>query len=178
MRKSCPYCSNDVTDKMNSDKADCSFCEMEVTPTFDGKRAEQTKAFTLDITKADMELPTRELMGWNTLNLMQLLKMLREERRDFYNHMRIFKKAGNQTDQFKGMEEQSGDHYEILTMKTWAVENILRNRIGYIPRKVTQNLLENLYCRMSEERNFKPMVIRGKEQQHKRRKTPDKTPEK
>lgn len=173
MGKSCPYCSSAVTEKPNSDKADCTFCEMEVTPTFDGKRAEQTKTFTLDVTKADMELPTKELMGWNTLNLMQLLKMLREERRDFYNHMRIFKKAGNETDEFKDMEEQSGDHYEMLTKKTWAVENILRDRIGYIPRKVTQNLLENLYGRMSEERNFKPMVIRGKEQKPERGRSPD-----
>lgn len=46
------------------------------------------------------------------------------------------------------MEQESGREYEYLTRKVFVLENIIRERLGYVPRKITEayllSYLENI----------------------------------
>lgn len=160
--KTCPYCGTGV-DAGSSGSYYCGFCEMKgFLPSEDGARKDRygMKEF---IDHSDINKTTPELMTYHTGDLLRLLKVLREGRRDYFHHITTFKKAGNETDEFKQDEKEAGDEYENLTRKTWIVENILKDRIGYIPQRVTDQLLETVYNRVMQERNQKPMIIKKNE---------------
>lgn len=157
--KTCPYCGSSVAGN-GSGMYYCGFCDMKgITPVEDGKRESrfQIKPF---ISHDDLKKSTPELMTYNTVDLLKLLKLGREERRQYFGHVTTFKRAGNETDQFKAVEVQTGNDYEAITRKVWVIENILKERIGYIPNRVTDQLLMTVQSRVDSERNLKPMTIK------------------
>lgn len=155
----CPYCGTGVAADQKGSYY-CGFCNMKgFVPGEDGSRNERWKEKEF-ISNDDFNKTTPELMTYNTFNLLQLLKLLREERRSFFKHIAVFKKAGQETNEFKEIEVETGNEYENITRKTWVVENILRDRIGYVPERVTDQLLITVAKRMDQERNKKPMMIK------------------
>lgn len=161
--KTCPYCGSGVA--AEAGKYYCGYCDMKGNlPSEDGERRSryQVKPM-LSLSHDDLKKSTPELMNYHTADILHLLKVAREERRAFFKQVSVFKKAGQETEQFKEVEKQTGDDYEDLTRKTWVLENILKDRIGYIPERVTDQLLATVYGRVEQERNLKPMSIKKKE---------------
>lgn len=156
--KTCPYCASEL--QAAADLYYCSFCCMKgMTPAEDGgRRSRYTMKFSIG--HEDLEKTTPELMLYHTFDLLRLLKFLRDERRSYYHNIKTLRKAGEMTEEFKQLEQEVGGTYEQLTRKTWIVENILKDRIGYIPQKVTDQLLATVEERAEHERNHKLMVIR------------------
>jgi hypothetical protein len=86
---------------------------------------------------------TPELMNFSTYELLYLLKFIRKERRDMYHHMKTFHRAGEQegTEKYKEMEKETGKDYIYLSKKMFVVENIIRQRLGYVPVRITETYL-------------------------------------
>lgn len=162
----CPYCGSGVA--AEDGIYFCGFCQMKgFQPSEDGTRQSryQLKPY---ISHDDLKKTTPELMTYHTVDLLKVLKMLREERRSYFHLVSVFKKAGNETEEHRQSEKDTGNDYEEMTRKTWVVENILKDRIGYIPQRVTNQLLETVMQRSEQERNMKPMTIKKKEPELKR----------
>jgi hypothetical protein len=59
------------------------------------------------------------------------------------------------------MESVSYQEYENATRKVWVIENIIKDRIGYFPKKVTEEFL-SIFLKRIEESEIKPMLFREK----------------
>ncbi|MED3561479.1 hypothetical protein [Bacillus xiapuensis] len=162
----CSYCGSSLASDLFTkiDKIYCGFCEMFVTPSKDGERVENH--VKQQITGYDqVRMTTPELLEMNTKSLLELLRFMREERRSYFNHMRILKRAASDDPgQFGEGEKMSSEEYEMITRKCFVVENILRDRMGYIPKKITDHLLMAYEQRVSDPYNYRPMIIRGPRQ--------------
>lgn len=146
----CPYCGSNVNAGV------CGFCDMKVN---------MIKEFEMKpyISHDDLHKTTPELMTYHTADLLKLLKLGREERREFYKQLTVFKKAGNETEQFRDIEKQTGNDYEYITRKTRVIEKLLKDRIGYTPNRVTDQLLSTVIGRVEQEKlKERPEIVKKK----------------
>ena len=144
---SCPYCGSKVI-VSTGNVYYCDFCELEgAGPSQDGKRLGMAYLRT-GISLEDAKKSTPELMSWHVFELLQLLKLLRDDRRFWFKQMSVFKAAGKTTTKFIESEKETERDYEWQTRKVWIVENIIREKVGYIPKAVTGKLLAQWYEKM------------------------------
>ncbi|MDQ6598911.1 hypothetical protein E2K98_24215 [Bacillus salipaludis] len=92
-----------------------------------------------------------------------MLKYARAERVSLYHYLNVFYKARKlgQTEEYKENEEESGKEYEKITRKMFVLENILRQRLGYVPHRITDDYLAR-YLEEMKKGKHKPMIIRQK----------------
>lgn len=86
---------------------------------------------------------TPELMAMHTVELLLLLREVRKARSENFGTLHFFNRIDGQVTN-EGMENAKslqGREYEYLTKKTWVIENIIRDRIGYIPERMSQSFL-------------------------------------
>lgn len=174
MANTCSYCGTVLAagpDK-ETGKAFCGFCEMDVKPSVNGERIEQQKKLLISgDMKTDYglyeaaQLPTRELKEYHTLSLLQVLKYMREERRSQFESMALWKKGASEDPGLKEMAREKAETYETITRKCYAVENLIKERMGYIPKKITNELLLSYQNRCLDPHNDKPMVVRRSEEE-------------
>lgn len=108
---------------------------------------------------SDLNKGTPELMCLSTVEQLFLLKFARKERSDIYNQRYIFIRAMNEgADEFTEAEHYTFSEYEKATRKCFVLENLVRERIGYYPAKLTESYIQTLAERM-EESAKKDMVI-------------------
>ncbi|MDW2879699.1 MULTISPECIES: hypothetical protein [Bacillaceae] len=79
--------------------------------------------------------------------------------------MNIFYKARKhgELDDFRETEEETGENYERITRKMFVLENLIRQRLGYVPRRITDAYLARYLEEMKRDKN-KPMTIRQERQ--------------
>ena len=156
---SCPYCGSNV-DLVNGNGFYCDFCDLlGERPSKNGER-QQRKELSFKITLEDANKSTPELMTYHVYDLLQLLKLLRDDRRQSFNHVKIFE--GDLPEGLKDIEIMTGRDYEWKTRKTWIVENIVRERIGYIPKSISDQLLKQWLNRMDHDKERGPMTFSNK----------------
>ncbi|MGZ9869586.1 hypothetical protein ACU3L3_14300 [Priestia endophytica] len=150
----CPYCGSNL-ERVSETQYYCEFCVMNVAAEIvqkDGERLPVRKVteFVLD---AYTNKTTPELMILSTFELLYLLHAIRKERSSMYKLFHTFRKAGEETgEDFKEPEQESIQEYENITKKMYVVENIIEQRLGYIPNRITPRALEN----------YKQNVLKGK----------------
>ncbi|MGZ4160466.1 MAG: hypothetical protein ACXVNF_06685 [Neobacillus sp.] len=106
---------------------------------------------------------TPELIKLSTFELLYLLKMIRKERNNMYHHMHVFHQAGNSgSDDFREAEKETGRNYMYYTKKAFVVENIIRDRLGYVPEKITESYLAKYLQNIEKDKKTGPMIIRTK----------------
>jgi hypothetical protein len=156
--KTCPYCGSDV--ESFADHFYCAFCDVKLCFSEvqeNGKR----KNFLPDSQPSydDLKRSTPELMTMTTIDLLFLLKFARAERSSIYGQRNTYIKVlkTGETD-FKEGEQYTYKEYEYWTRKCFVLENLIRERIGYIPPKLTESYLQNLAARMIESTK-KGMII-------------------
>ncbi|WP_063568275.1 hypothetical protein [Paenibacillus sp. O199] len=156
----CPYCGGDL--KSEIDFYYCGFCEMSIT-TEDAQENGQRKQIPFllnNVTISDADENTMQLMQRSTNDLIVMLRLVRQKRTDFYNYLRVLNKAKGD---FQEHVELTGKDYEYWTRKTWVLENILRDRTGVFPERITDDYLSGLAVR-ADKINGKSMRIRAKKQ--------------
>lgn len=159
----CGMCGSSVdAANGNGGMVHCGFCKMMVKPSVNGERVESFKRVDL-IGYEQIKMSTPELMGMHTKSLLELLRFMREERRNYFDTMRVLKRGASENPMFKDGERMSSDDYEMITRKCFVVENLLRDRMGYIPKKITDNLLIKYNERCSDPYNEKLMNIKKPE---------------
>ncbi|KYG33454.1 hypothetical protein [Priestia endophytica] len=158
----CPYCGSNL-ERINEKQYYCEFCVMNVAAEIvqkDGGRLPVRKVteFVLD---AYTHKTTPELMILSTFELLYLLSCLRKERSSMYGLFNTFRKVGEETgeDDFKDSEQESIQEYENVTRKMFVVENIIRQRLGYVPNRITEKALATYQSNMLKDKKG-PMVIR------------------
>lgn len=107
-----------------------------------------------------LDKTTPELMEYSTFELLHLLKYARSERADIYKLMDTFYKARTQLEikDYKEEEEYSRKEYERITRKMFVVENLLRQRLGYVPSRITNDYLGQFLEDMKKGKQT-PMVF-------------------
>jgi|SRR5699024_7979564 len=157
--KTCGFCATELQDKY------CSFCDMELLEQHimtNGKRMNQAEQFTHLPDPQEIYSTTTELMEKETIELLCLLKEARKIRADMYQ-LRLLRHQAEEengmNEDVRNIEEQTYSEYENATRKVWVLENIIKKRLGYFPKRLTQNFL-NGYLQRMEESEEKPMILR------------------
>ncbi|WP_017815207.1 hypothetical protein [Paenibacillus shenyangensis] len=146
----CGYCGTEVQVKVNM--AYCSFCEMDLWEediTEDGQRRELVvqKAVLL----IDAKRPTPYLMEQSAFSLIKLLKLVRAERKRLYEMSRLFRKGNEVGGGFTEQQQVVNEDYELFCRKAWAIENILRDKMGVFPARITDDMLEKMLEQMHKQ---------------------------
>lgn len=162
----CSYCGSSLGGGVTTmiDKVYCGFCEIFVEPSVNGERLERYEK-TEFIGYDQIRMPTSALLDMHTKSLLELLKFIREERRSYFETMRIMKKSASFDKSITPVEKESSEMYEFMTKKCFVVENILRDRMGYIPKKVTDNLILSYEQRIADPYNERSMNIKKPERE-------------
>src|SRR5699024_2011304 len=150
----CGYCGSNLQDRY------CSFCEMELTNRYileDGKRLDTSIDFFPE--KQDIFKNTKELLELETIELLCLLRHAREYRSEIYKLRILTHRAKEQGGDMKDIEASSYNDYEEATKKVRVIENIILDRVGYYPQKVTENLLA-MYLDRIEQSQTKKMTMK------------------
>lgn len=71
-----------------------------------------------------------------------LLKEVREARSQTYYGLQLLNKASQAERTLQVTANETGGEYEYYTRKAWVIENILLERQGFFPEKVTARVLE------------------------------------
>lgn len=140
----CPHCQSKLQ-KLNG-FLHCMFCEIDVEPT--GQSTQKMKGA---VDRVDAEKTTKFLKFYHTYDLLLLLRLCREERREAYDLMQIIKKGrmglGKEFDQ---AFRDSFGFYDYWTKKVRVIESLVKERIGGIPKAVTNNLLDKFFASFQE----------------------------
>jgi hypothetical protein len=160
--KTCPYCGSKI--KTYNEHFYCEFCDMKQELDDiqeNGKRKNllpESQPSFFDLNKS-----TPELMRFSTFELLFLLKFARKKRTDIYKHRHLFIQAIKEgANELAGGEQYTYQQYEKVTRKCFVLENLIRERIGYYPAKITDPYLQNLAVKMKESAK-KDMVIQQAE---------------
>lgn len=152
--QTCAYCGSEVNQSY------CSFCEMELTERYilhDGKRLSNEIPFYPEMQGIFKNTP--ELLKLETIELLCLLRHARNYRTDVYKMRILGHKAEEQGGNVEEIQMQSYSDYEEATRKMWVLENIIKDRIGYFPQKVTENFL-GMYLERIEKSQQKKMIMK------------------
>ncbi|MEK5085212.1 hypothetical protein [Bacillus sp. FSL H8-0515] len=136
--KTCPYCGSPVAKENEANYYECDFCMIQIKDAEeDGSR--KTVSFRETADEDDLFKTTPELMTFHTFELLSLLRLIRQKRSVKYNE--LYRKA--KADEITGntASEESREDYRFLTKKMNIVENILLQRLGYIPDRLYDSYL-------------------------------------
>jgi hypothetical protein len=85
----------------------------------------------------------------NIVELLFLLRFARAERSSIYGQRQLFILAIKEgVGEFRKGEQYTFKEYEYWTRKCFVIENLIRERLGYIPKKLTEAYIQNLADRM------------------------------
>jgi len=156
----CPYCGSEM--EQQDQKYYCDFCVMILHADRVQRNHERisvrVRDFALDVY---LDKTTPELMRYSTFELLSLLKYARAERTNIYKLMTTFYNARKQQniEEYKESEEYSGKEYEKITRKMFVLENLIRQRLGYVPQRITDTFLGKYLAAMEKDKH-QPMIIR------------------
>ncbi|MEK4973670.1 hypothetical protein NSQ89_15030 [Niallia sp. FSL R7-0648] len=157
--KTCPYCGSHL-ENIDLQYYYCDFCCMNLKyedVQENGKRKNLLPSSQPSL--SDLNKSTPELMCLSTVELLFLLKFARKERADIYRLRYVFIRAMNEgAGEFTEEEQYTFIEYEKATRKCFVLENLVRERLGYYPTKLTESYIQTLAARMAES-SKKDMVI-------------------
>gem|GEM_PF-3505026 len=135
----CYYCQSYVK-RIDSHTYYCDFCQIKhsfsdnETPSFKGL-----------FCPSDLSKSPVELKKLHVIDLLLMLRHCREERREFYSLMRTIGKVKNVSKDFEEGYRASYQDYLYWTKKVRVVETLIQEKAGYIPKAVTNELLNKFY---------------------------------
>lgn len=154
----CGFCGTEVKNNF------CSFCEMELVEKHilkDGKRFAQFYNFLGFPNESEVNKSTKELMEKETIDLFCLLRVARRLRAEVFKLRKLRHDAEKElgfNEQVQNLEEQTYDEYEYATRKVWVIENIIKERLGYFPKRINDNFINGFVDRI-EDSEKKAMII-------------------
>jgi len=93
------------------------------------------------VTEQDGFRPKAELEQFHTIDLVYVLGYMRQERRSAYSTMYALTQVQNKSAEFKKAANEAYTYYKDVTDRTKFVERLLAFRKGYVPKQVTQQLV-------------------------------------
>lgn len=166
MNVNCAYCGTEVQIDTNGGVEEkCTFCKAKIRSSHSGLlqicQNEQRFEFykmQQNVFLEQVNESVEVLKQLHTFDLYLLLKEVREARSQTFTGLRVLNKALDQDTQFKDTADEVGNDYEYYTRKAWVIENILLERQGYFPEKITEKILTYMWSQIKKSR-AKPMKI-------------------
>ncbi|MCM3736484.1 hypothetical protein M3215_11775 [Bacillus cytotoxicus] len=162
----CPYCATQVKiDEDSVAQETCIFCGALIRDEKsgilqvcqNGERYE-FKKMQQHIFLEHINQPVSDLKRYHTFDLYLLLKEVREARSQTYYGLQLLNKASVEDEGFKESANEVGGEYEYFTRKAWVIENILLERQGFFPEKITDRVLQYMWEQIKKSKK-KPMRI-------------------
>ncbi|MBU8732529.1 hypothetical protein KM915_20995 [Cytobacillus oceanisediminis] len=162
--KTCKYCGTTLYflgEYQNKLHFHCSYCDLSfgIDETCENRKRKQSVP---EYYNQGYYKSTKELLSINTVELFHMLK---ECRSDWYNTFSILSRLMNlDENEIPDKQEMDQavkplyDEYVKLTKQKFIIENILLEKAGFVPEKITEDFLSMI---VSEGRNSsnKPMYI-------------------
>ncbi|WP_418904874.1 hypothetical protein [Bacillus cereus] len=171
----CPYCATPIqVDNNGVVQEICEFCggHMREQQTGmlqicqNGERFEFTK-MQQNIFLEHINQSVGELKQYHTYDLYLLLKEVREARSQTYYGLQLLNKASKTEGKLQVTANETGGEYEYYTRKAWVIENILLERQGFFPEKITARVLQYMEEQIKKSKK-KTMKISKVQRQHRR----------
>jgi hypothetical protein len=140
----CSHCRS-LTKKLTDNMGFCSFCDMTIS--FESHKPYELKGA---VDHVDAAKSTRELKFYHTYDLLLFLRFCREERRFSYDLMQTINRVKGVSKEFANASKEAFEQYDFWTKKTRVAESLINERIGTIPKAVTNNLLQTFYTTFQE----------------------------
>ncbi|MEK4620712.1 hypothetical protein NYE71_32485 [Bacillus sp. FSL K6-0273] len=169
----CPYCATSIqVDKNGVVQEICEFCGgyMREQQTGmlqicqNGERFEFAK-IQQHIFLEHINQSVGELKQYHTYDLYLLLKEVREARSQTYYGLQLLNKASKTEKKLQVTANETGGEYEYYTRKAWVIENILLERQGFFPEKITARVLQYMEEQIQKSKK-KTMKISKVQRQH------------
>ncbi|MCP1188482.1 hypothetical protein NKR17_05210 [Priestia flexa] len=139
MGKTCGYCGSKI-EKINEVQYYCDFCTMTLSGSSVKENGERLhiKKLTYEVDPSHLNKTTPELMVLSTIELLHLLTLARSERSQNYSLMNSSWKAQevSEDEMFKKLESAAGKEYQKATKKVFVLENLVGQRLGYVPKEL------------------------------------------
>jgi hypothetical protein len=132
----CSYCGQENIQCENS----CSFCEAPLKQ----KRPQLRHYLYVE----QCELSFSELSFFHTYDLLNLLRLVREERSQTYKLMRTVQKAPEDVLVDSDTLGFAEGEYRCYTARMKVIEGILIDRMGYKPKRIDDKLLARLKAKI------------------------------
>ncbi|WP_039076301.1 hypothetical protein [Bacillus sp. MSP13] len=152
--KTCPYCASPVEREKNHYY--CDFCCLNITPNQvqeDGNRS--IISFSDNSSENALNKTTPELMTLETIELLHLLRIARKERKSAYTQLTQI----DRTEDNKTAVEHAHQDYQYFSKKTYVLENLLRQRFGYIPEKLDDQCFKEFHKLIANKKNTAKMRV-------------------
>lgn len=161
--KTCCYCGSQVI-QGHKGKYYCDFCEMVIDSS---SLCENSERKEIPIRKIYFDVNYNktipELMTLSTFELIQLLQHARAYRTTCWDDWKTVKKIAKASKKDETMQQElveqaiknAKEHYELYqyaTRKMFVFENLLCERLGYIPKRVSRSYIEKYEDLMEEKK--------------------------
>ncbi|MEK6190618.1 MAG: hypothetical protein N2A99_06480 [Carnobacterium alterfunditum] len=169
--ETCKYCGQQlefVGEKEGELYFSCSFCDnmiFTLAETSSGRKRKMS--VPKYINTVSMYASTPELLECNTITLYYTLKDIRA----FWYHVKTLlekakvsiptgqlPQANNEISDLNDVANELKKEYMIITKKKFVIENIILERTGFLPEKLTEDFLTEIYEQGKKE-SEKPMYV-------------------
>ncbi len=162
----CKYCGQElrfVGEKDNEHYFNCSFCEI-IFPLSETSVDRKRKMSVPEYYDESFYVPTKKLLERDTISLYHLLKDVRatwysiksllEKLKAMDSENSLPKPSEVDDDTVKNLKREFID----LSKRKFAIENIILERTGYLPAKITEDFLSQI-VEQGREASNKPMFV-------------------
>ncbi|MEK4503640.1 hypothetical protein NYE55_35425 [Bacillus sp. FSL R12-0069] len=171
----CPYCATPIqVDKNGVVQEICEFCGGRIREQQTGVLQLCQNGERFEFTKMQQQLflehihqSVEELKQYHTYDLYVLLKEVREARSQTYYGLQLLNKASKEERTLQATADETGGEYEYYTRKVWVIENILLERQGFFPEKITARVLEYMGEQIRKSKKKSMRISKG-QRQHRR----------
>ncbi|RSL29688.1 hypothetical protein D7Z54_29850 [Salibacterium salarium] len=155
----CGFCGRELSDSY------CSYCSMKLQPENiqkDGNR--KNHVIRVFPSPEDYLKSTVELIQFSTIELLYLLHEARTFRTEVYHYRILGHKAISQSNNsdMKALQNKFFHEYADATRKVWVIENIIKDRIGYFPQKISQEFLTSYQEKIKQSQSKKMIIKQSK----------------
>ncbi|AHA69985.1 hypothetical protein YBT1518_03830 [Bacillus thuringiensis YBT-1518] len=169
----CPYCATPIqVDKNGVVQEICEFCGGRIREQQTGMLQVCQNGERFEFTKMQQQLflehihqSVEELKQYHTYDLYVLLKEVREARSQTYYGLQLLNKASKTESTLQAAADETGGEFEYYTRKAWVIENILLERQGFFPEKITARVLEYMGEQIRKSKKKRMRKSKGQRQQ-------------
>lgn len=162
--KTCKYCATEleyIGRLENENQFFCTFCDLafpEYETCLDRKRKKFKPQY---VDENNISLTVKEMLEMDTINLFYALRATNKFWYSVKGGLEFFKK-GIKLQKFSPAEaaafNEMKNEYNQITKQKFALENIILERTGFLPEKITDEFLLNL-VNTGAQFDEKPMYI-------------------
>lgn len=165
----CPFCASELKVNNRGLAPKCDFCGADLRDKQRGCLrlvSEEGERFTFHKMKPNVfeehaKQSVEVLKTYHTFDLYIVLKEVRDARQLAYNAFQIFKEAAKDAPEFRESAAEQQAELNEWTKRMYVIENILLERQGFFPAKVTDKVLQYMWEQIKESKKKRMQVYKN-----------------